>query len=85
MNQQSRSHEELLDLVAVYALGALEGEEAREISTHIAHCDECRREFDSLKPAAEAVALSVDDRLNAVNCPRMKSRLLEAVMRDLNS
>jgi anti-sigma factor RsiW len=85
MTQQSRSHEELLDLVAVYALGALDGEEGREIALHIAQCEECRREFEALKPAAEAVALSVDDRLDAVNCPRMKSRLLEAVKRDLNS
>jgi len=85
VSQQNRSHEELLDLVAVYALGALNGEEAEYIAGHIAECDDCRREFEALKPAADAVALSVDDRLDAVNCPRMKSRLMEAVTRDLGT
>jgi anti-sigma-K factor RskA len=79
MNRPDQSHEELLDLVAVYALGAVSADEARFISAHLALCEECRREFETLRPAAAAVALSVDDRLDARDCPRMKHRLMQAV------
>jgi anti-sigma-K factor RskA len=82
MNEMQRSHEELLDLVAVYALGAVSADEGRFISAHLAVCNECRREFDALRPTADAIALSVDDRLDAVDCPRIKSRLLKAVLAD---
>lgn len=76
---EPRTHAEMLDLVAVYALGAVNAEEARYISAHLAVCDECRREYEALRPAADAVALSADDRLDARYCAGMKSRLMTAV------
>ena len=78
MNEQ-RSHDDLLDLVAVYALGAVNAEDARVVSAHLAVCAECRAEYDSLKPAADAVALSTDNRLDAQYCPPMKARLMQAI------
>jgi anti-sigma-K factor RskA len=79
MNEQRQSHDEMLDLVAVYALGAVSAEEARLVSAHLAVCSECRKEYDALKPAADAVALSTDDRLDARYCPPMKARLMQAI------
>jgi anti-sigma-K factor RskA len=73
------SHDELLDLVAVYALGAVSEEEARNISAHIATCDECRAEYERLKLPADAVALSIDDRLDEAGNVRMKARLMQTV------
>lgn len=73
------SHGDLLDLVAVYALGAVNAEDARVVSAHLAVCPECREEYDALKPAADAVALSTDDRLDAIHCPPMKARLMQAI------
>lgn len=73
------NHDELLDLVAVYALGAVSTEEARVVSAHIAVCDECRAEYERLKLPADAVALSVDDRLDERESPRLKARLMQAI------
>ena len=73
------NHDELLDMVAVYALGAVSTGEARSISAHIAVCDDCRGEYDRLKLPADALALSVDDKLDAKDCPAMKDRLMAAI------
>ena len=79
MSDVQLNHDELLDLVAVYALGAVSSEEARTVTAHLAVCDACRAEYEKLKLPADAVALSVDDRLNAVNCAPMKERLMQAI------
>ena len=76
---EPRSHDEMLDLVAVYALGAVGADEARFISAHLATCEDCRREYEVLRPAADAVALSTDDKLDAKDSAPMKSRLMDAV------
>jgi anti-sigma-K factor RskA len=79
MSERQQSHDDLLDLAAVYALGAVNAEDARAVSAHIAVCSECREEYDALKPAADAVALSADDRLDARYCLPMKARLMQAI------
>lgn len=53
-------HEELLDSVAVYALGALPPDEARAVREHLEECEECRREYRALAPAAAAVGYSAE-------------------------
>ena len=75
-------HDEMLDLVSVYALGALGSEQARFVTAHLATCEECRAEYQALRPAADALAHSADDRLNAVSCPQMKARTMQAVAAD---
>lgn len=39
-----RSHQELFDLVPLYALDALDGEELTDLVAHLETCDECRAE-----------------------------------------
>jgi hypothetical protein len=73
------THDEMLDLVAVHALGALPAGEAAYASAHIALCDECRAEYEKLRPAADAIALEPDNILHARDCARMKNRLMTAV------
>jgi anti-sigma factor RsiW len=43
------SHDELRGLLAAYALGSVEDDEARVVSAHLAECAECRRELRRLQ------------------------------------
>lgn len=52
--------EALHDLTPAYALDALDEAERREYETHLAHCDQCRRELASLSDAATSLAYAVD-------------------------
>ncbi|MBV8151570.1 MAG: anti-sigma factor [Candidatus Eremiobacteraeota bacterium] len=72
-------HADLLDLVAVYALGALNGEETRAVSAHVATCEECRREYNALRPVGSAVGFATDDvALPAPQCAPLKRRVMSA-------
>jgi len=74
------SHEDLLDLVAVYALGSLGPEEARIVSAHLATCTECRAEYAALRPAANAIGFATNDvAIDALRSERMKRRVLAAI------
>ncbi len=73
------AHDAMLDLVAVYALGAVNADEARIVSAHIAVCPECREEYAKLKSSADAVALSADDRIDARYCPALKERVMRSI------
>jgi anti-sigma factor RsiW len=53
-------HPRFRDDVAVYLLGALEGDERREFETHMESCEECRRDLELLRPAADALPRSVE-------------------------
>lgn len=54
----STRHEELLP---AYALGALDGEDLRELEAHLAAgCDECRRQLDLWQGDVEELAASVE-------------------------
>ncbi|HVA28624.1 MAG TPA: anti-sigma factor [Candidatus Baltobacteraceae bacterium] len=50
------AHDDMLDDVAVYALGALAAPEAARVRAHIANCAQCKAEYDALAPAALAIA-----------------------------
>ncbi|MDQ6929902.1 MAG: anti-sigma factor [Candidatus Eremiobacteraeota bacterium] len=52
------AHDAELDMIAVYALGALRASEAATVRAHIKSCDECRAEYDELRPAVNALAVS---------------------------
>jgi quercetin dioxygenase-like cupin family protein len=71
------SHEELLDLADVYALGALDGEELAEFQAHLsAGCAGCRARIND---ASEAFA-AMPSGLPALKPPdRVKSRLFEQI------
>lgn len=79
----SMDHDGMLDLVAVYALGALGASEHRIVTTHLLTCAECRAEFDALRPAADAVGLAAEEPVDSARSARMKERLLAQVNRDL--
>ena len=54
------SHEEASELLGVYALDAVDGEELRELESHLAECPRCRSELDSLHEVAAAMGNSVE-------------------------
>jgi len=55
---------DLLDSVALLALGTLSAGEAKELAAHVSTCDTCRREYAELRETAAIVGyaaeLSVD-------------------------
>ncbi|MBC5811430.1 MAG: anti-sigma factor [Candidatus Eremiobacteraeota bacterium] len=74
--------EALLDLVAVYALGALPERDARSVEAHLATCSVCRRELSELRAAVDAVALSAEataDEIGGQRSERLKARVMSAV------
>ena len=80
MSPTSADHEALLDLVAAYALGTVDAEEARIVSAHLAVCPQCRGEYRALRPAANAVALSSEETvLDDLRSRRMKRRIFEQI------
>ncbi|MBV9271892.1 MAG: zf-HC2 domain-containing protein, partial [Candidatus Eremiobacteraeota bacterium] len=81
-------HEELLDDVAVYALGAMPPEQSAIVRKHIEECAECSEEYRRLRPAADAVAYSAEacpdaDRGAVVVSPLLKQRIMRSVRGDL--
>ena len=69
-------HDRWRDDLAAYVLGALEPGEAAELERHIASCEECRVEFDWLRPAAQLLPESVE-RLEPP--AELRARLFEQV------
>jgi anti-sigma-K factor RskA len=49
------NHEEAQELLGVYALNAVDGEERRELDAHIEECLRCSSELDALREAASAM------------------------------
>ena len=54
-------HDDMLDEVAVYALGAMDAAGAARIRTHIESCAECRAEYDALRGTAVTLATAVQN------------------------
>jgi anti-sigma factor RsiW len=74
------SHDEMLDNVAVYALGALPAAEAAEVAAHLKTCESCRAEYELLRPAVTAVGSSAADYDDEL-CPgpMLKARIMREV------
>lgn len=64
------------DLVAAYALDALDDSERREFEEHLESCDRCARELESLRDAAVALAYVPE---GPAPPPALRERLLERV------
>jgi anti-sigma-K factor RskA len=72
-------HEQFADDLALYALGALQGEERLTLEKHLAECAPCRRELESLWGDTALLAISTSGPKPPV---RSRQRLLEAVARE---
>jgi anti-sigma-K factor RskA len=75
------SHQEYQDLVAVYALDALDVSEARSLEDHLGTCAECRAELAELRDAGALLACgstpampSDDVRAKIMTAVRLESR-----------
>jgi anti-sigma-K factor RskA len=56
----ANGHEELRELIAAYALGAVSAEEAERVREHLTDCDDCRAEANALAETAASLALAVE-------------------------
>jgi anti-sigma-K factor RskA len=66
--------EELHDLVAPYALDALDPEERERFERHLEECEQCRAQLAELQPTAAALAYGE----SAEPPPALRERILEA-------
>ena len=69
-------HEEHKEVLALAALGALEGREQETLEAHLAACGECRAELRSLSDAAALLALADSP---VAPPPELRSRLLAEI------
>lgn len=70
------AHDDLLDLVGVYALGSVTAQEAATVRSHLKTCAECRAEYDALRPAVNALAVSAEA---AYPSELLKARVMKTV------
>lgn len=70
------THEEYKELLAGYALGALEAAEARALEDHLATCETCRAELPAWLDTAAVLAYAAP---LTTPTPALRSRLLESV------
>jgi anti-sigma factor ChrR (cupin superfamily) len=71
------------DLVALFALGALDSDEMRSMNDHLEACSVCRQELDALVPVTEAFAAWPTDGLAL--SPRIRDRLMARIAEDAGS
>lgn len=76
MTPGDRSHEELRDDLAAYALGALPDGEARTLEIHLEECEPCRELLRWLAPAVDVLPASVEQRRPP---DALRERLLDTV------
>ncbi|HYI46140.1 MAG TPA: anti-sigma factor [Actinomycetota bacterium] len=77
-----RNHEEMQELLAAYALGAVPEDEINEVRAHILSCEECMREADEFAEASASLAVAVgSERLPA----GFADRVLELVQTDASA
>lgn len=70
-------HDEMLDRVAAYALGAVTSGETSEILDHLKTCEECRLEYEALSPVVDAVARTSEAEIGP--SPLLKARIMHTV------
>lgn len=75
---EERRHDDL----AAYALGALQGDEARELEAHLAGCAACSERLRWLEPAVDLMPASVEQ---LEPPPGIRQRLMAEVQSDLEA
>lgn len=76
----TNSHDEMLENVALYALGTLPADQAAQVAAHLRTCAECQAEYELLRPAVTALGASAGDISDDV-CPgpMLKARIMREV------
>src|SRR5450631_56870 len=64
------------DLLAAYALDAVENEDRLRVEQHVAHCPRCQAELDGYRDVAAAIGNSVE-KVPETLWSRISSRLVE--------
>jgi anti-sigma-K factor RskA len=72
-------HEQFAEDLALYALGALDGEAKASLERHLAGCASCRRELEQLRGDAALLALST---AGPKPPARSKPRLMDAIAKE---
>ena len=73
------ARDEMLEMVALYALGVLPREEAALVAAFLANDVEARAEYLSLRAGADAIAMTADEPVDSGRSARMKERLMARV------
>jgi anti-sigma-K factor RskA len=76
------THDQFAEDLALYALGALAGEDVLNLEHHLADCAGCRRELESLRGDAALLGLSMGGSRPPV---RSRERLMNAIAREPRS
>jgi hypothetical protein len=74
-------HAEMIDSIALLALGVLPEAEAQAVAEHAQGCAECRAEYAELRTAADAIGYDAELRpsFRGADAARLKSRVMDAV------
>ena len=78
MNDRT-SRDDMMELVALYALGVLPREEAALTAAFLANDEAARAEYLALRASADALAYSAEEPVDSARSARMKERLLARV------
>ncbi|HTV93811.1 MAG TPA: anti-sigma factor [Verrucomicrobiae bacterium] len=71
------AHDEMLDNVAAFALGALDAREVSIVLQHMQTCDECQAEYETLRPVVTAVGTTATS--DTSPSPLLKARIMKEV------
>ena len=74
--------DQLLELVAAYALGVLPATEQGLVAALLLTDDEARREYDDLRSTANFIGLAAEEPVDSARASRMKERLMATVRAD---
>src|SRR5215468_2833064 len=72
-------HEQFADDLALYALGALSGEESNALQKHLGECSSCRRELELLRGDAALLGISTS---GSQPPRRSRERLMSAIKKE---
>ncbi|MBV9439489.1 MAG: anti-sigma factor [Candidatus Eremiobacteraeota bacterium] len=81
MNGRS-DREQMLEQVALLALGVLPRAEIPPVAAFVAADDEARREYDALSAAAATIGVTAQEPVDSARSARMKERLMARVRAD---
>jgi anti-sigma-K factor RskA len=81
MNEHA-NRDEMMESVALYALGVLPREEAALVAAFIANDSDARREYLDLRAAADSLGHTAEEPVDSARSSRMKERLMARVRSD---